>query len=290
MATRHVKVGDRSLTVHEHGPPDGPAILYHHGSPSTGLPFSPWLDDVARRGARLVSYDRPGYGESTPVRGRKVADAAADSAAIMDALGVERFVTWGVSGGGPHSLACAALLGDRVAAAASLGGVAPFDAPGLNYFRGMGDENLAEFGLTMAGREYIEPFSDRVAAEMASAQPDQIVESMVTLVSPVDREVLDGAIGEWWSECLQVAFTNGTAGWVDDDFAFLWPFGFDVAAISVPMLIVHGVQDRFVPVDHGRWLAGAITGAEAWIDDDEGHLTLLVNRVGDVHDWLLSHL
>ena len=89
----------------------------------------------------------------------------------MDALGVEQFVTWGVSGGGPHALACAALLGDRVAAARFARRCRPFDAPGLNYFRGMGDDNIAEFGLTMAGREYIEPLSDRVAAEMASARP-----------------------------------------------------------------------------------------------------------------------
>jgi pimeloyl-ACP methyl ester carboxylesterase len=283
-------VGGRSLTVHVGGASDGPAILYHHGTPATGLHFGPWVDDVVRRGARLVSYDRPGYGRSTPMRDRSVADAASDSAAIMDALGIERFVTWGVSGGGPHALACAALLGDRVAGAASLGGVVPFDAEGLNYFRGMGEENIAEFGLVMAGREYVEPSAARMAEEMASARPDQIVESIATLVSPVDREVLDGAIGEYWSECLQVAFSEGTAGWVDDDFAFLRPFGFELAEISTPTLIVHGVQDRFVPVDHGRWLAGAISGAEAWIDDDEGHLTLLANRVGDVHAWLLAQL
>jgi pimeloyl-ACP methyl ester carboxylesterase len=290
MPTHEVPVGDRLLTVHVEGSPDGPAILYHHGTPATGLQFGPWVDDVVARGARLVSYDRPGYGASTPARERTVADAASDAAAIMDALGIDRFVTWGISGGGPHALACAALLGDRVAAAASLGGVAPFDAEGLNYFRGMGEENVAEIGLVMAGREYVEPSSERLAAEMAAARPDQIVESVATLVSPVDREVLDGAVGEYWSQCLQVAFVNGTDGWVDDDFVFVWPFGFNVAEISVPVLIVHGVQDRFVPVDHGRWLAGAIPGAEAWIDDDVGHLTLMVNRVPAVHEWLLGHL
>jgi pimeloyl-ACP methyl ester carboxylesterase len=290
MATREISAGGRSLTVHVEGASDGPAILYHHGTPATGLQFGPWVDDVVRRGARLVSYDRPGYGTSTPMRDRTVADAASDSAAIMDALGVDRFVTWGISGGGPHALACAALLGDRVAAAASLAGVVPFDAAGLNYFRGMGEENIAEFGLVMAGREYVEPSAERMAAEMAAARPDQIVESIATLVSAVDRVVLDGAIGEYWSECLQVAFREGTAGWVDDDFAFLRPFGFELAEISVRTLIVHGVQDRFVPVDHGRWLAGAIAGAEAWIDDREGHLTLIANRVPAVHEWLLSHL
>jgi pimeloyl-ACP methyl ester carboxylesterase len=290
MATREISVGDRSLTVHVEGAADGPAILYHHGSPATGLPFGPWVEDVGRRGAQLVSYDRPGYGTSTPARDRTVADAARDSAAIMDALGIDRFVTWGISGGGPHALACAALLGDRVAAAASLAGVAPFDAAGLNYFRGMGAENIAEFGLTMAGREYIEPVAERTGVEMAAARPDQIVESIATLVSPVDREVLDGAIGEYWSACLQDAFVEGTAGWVDDDFAFLWPFGFEVNEISVPTLVVHGVQDRFVPVDHGRWLGATIPGAEVWIDDDEGHLTLMANRVPAVHEWLLGHL
>jgi pimeloyl-ACP methyl ester carboxylesterase len=288
MARRELSIGGRTFTVYEDGDSAGPAILYHHGTPGAGGPFSRWVDDLVARGARLISYDRPGYGASSPVPGRTVGDAAADCAAIMDELAIERFATWGISGGGPHALACAALQPDRVVAVASLAGVAPFDAPGINYFRGMGSDNIVEFGLAMAGREHIEPFAQRSAEEMLGASAAEITEMLASLVSPPDRAVMDGSIGEYWTSILPTTFASGAGGWVDDDIAFLLPFGFDPAAIEVPTLIVHGEQDRFVPVDHGRWLASAIPGAEAWISSEEGHLTLMINGVAAVHEWLLE--
>jgi pimeloyl-ACP methyl ester carboxylesterase len=290
VPSRDLDIGGRVVTVFDDGDPDGPAILCHHGTPAAGAPFAGWVQDVTARGARLISYARPGYGGSTPAPDRTVADAAADSAAIMDALGVERFVTWGISGGGPHALACAALLGDRVAAAASLAGVASFDAPGLNYFRGMGQDNIVEFGLAMGGREHIEPFVQAAAGEMLSASPAEIRDSIATLVSEPDRLALDGPVGNWWTSILPLTFAAGAEGWVEDDLAFVAPFGFDVAAIGVPTLVVHGRLDQFVPVGHGEWLAGAIPGAESWIGDGDGHLTLMVDRVPDVHAWLLERL
>jgi pimeloyl-ACP methyl ester carboxylesterase len=290
MPSREIKVGDRTLMVHDDGAPDGPVILYHHGTPQAGPPFIRWVDDARERGARFVAYDRPGYGGSTPLPRRTVGDAAADVAAIMDALGVERFVTWGISGGGPHALACAALLPERVAAVASLAGVAPFDALGLNYFRGMGEDNIKEFGLAMAGREYLEPLHQESAEAMLHASGSELAEEIATLVSDVDRAALDGEVGDFWAGSMPATFEQGVEGWLDDDFAFGAPFGFEVDAITVPTLVVHGHQDRFVPVDHGRWLARTIPGAEAWISEDEGHLTLLANRVPDVHGWLLQHL
>jgi pimeloyl-ACP methyl ester carboxylesterase len=208
----------------------------------------------------------------------------------MDALGVQRFATWGISGGGPHALGCAALLGDRVAAVASLASVAPFAARGLNYFRGMGNDNILEFGLAMAGRQYLEPFCKRAADELLGATPGQIIDSIASLVSAPDRAALGGAIGQYWASILPATFANGVDGWIDDDLAFVMPFGFDLEAIAVPTLVVHGRRDRFVPVDHGEWLGRAIPGAEMWIFGDEGHLTLMADRIADVHDWLLGHL
>lgn len=290
MATQIVTIGERRLTVHDYGVPGGPVILCHHGTPSTGVPYGPWVADVERRGARLLSYDRPGYGDSTPHPGRTVADAARDCAAILDALDIERCVTWGISGGGPHTLACAALLGDRVAAVASLGGVAPFDARGLNYFRGMGEDNLVEFGLAMAGREHVEPFCAHAAAGMSQATPDALINEMRSLLPDVDLAVMSGELGAFLAGETPHAFAHGPAGWVDDDMAFLAPFGFDFAGIVAPALVVHGHRDQFVPLDHGRWLAETIPGAEAWLREEDGHLTLIARRVPEVHDWLLGHL
>lgn len=290
MPACELTVGDRVFTVYDDGAPDGRAIVFHHGTPAAGGPFEPWVTDARERGARLIGYDRPGYSDSTPDPGRTVGDAARDTAAILDALGIERFVTWGISGGGPHALACAALLPERVDAVALLGSVAPFDADGLNYFRAMGADNLVEFGLAMGGRHHIAPFLEREAGHMVAASPEELVAGIATLVEGPDQAVLaDGGFGRHWAATMQITFAHGPAGWIDDDLAFVAPFGFDVGAVSVPALVVHGRQDRFVPSAHGEWLAAAIPDAEAWLEPEEAHLTLLERRIPDVHAWLLGH-
>src|SRR4051794_3715114 len=100
----------RILHVHEAGDREGLPGVVHHGTPTDGALFGRWVADAEQRGIRLIGYDRPGYGGSDPRRGRTVGDAAADTAAIADALAIDRFATWGISGGAPHALACAALL------------------------------------------------------------------------------------------------------------------------------------------------------------------------------------
>jgi pimeloyl-ACP methyl ester carboxylesterase len=288
MSSRELTIAQRSFTVYEDGDPSGPAILFHHGTPGAGGPYPTWVDDARQRGARLVSYDRPGYAASARVPRRTVADAATDSAAIMEALGVEKFVTWGISGGAPHALACAALLPGRVRAVACLGGVAPFDAPGLNYFRGMGEDNLVEFGLTMAGREQLEPYLLATSQTMLAATAESLIETFASLVSPPDRAALEQGVAQFWADTLAINFASGIGGWTDDDLAFVRPFGFGLDTLDVPALIVHGHQDRFVPVDHGDWLARIIPGAEAWISADQGHLSLMTSVVPEVHAWLLE--
>ena len=211
-----------------------------------GPPYSGWVEDATARGARLIAYDRPGYGASTAVPGRTIGDAALDAASIMDALGVHQFATWGVSGGGPHALACAALLPDRVTAACSIAGVGPFDADGLNYFNGMGHDNLVEFGLAMAGREHIAAFVTATAAEMLENLED-LASSIQTLVAEPDRRALGGPIGRWWADGLGVSFSAGADGWIDDDLAFVKPFGFEIGAISRPTLVLHGHLDLLCP-------------------------------------------
>lgn len=288
MTGRELTIGERSFTVYDDGEPDGPVILYHHGTPGAGGPYTAWVDDVLERGARLISYDRPGYGGSSPVTARAVADAATDSAAILEVLGIERFVTWGISGGGPHALACAALLPEQVQAVACLGSIAPFDAPGLNYFHGMGQENLIELGLALAGREHLEPYLHTAAERMLAATAAGISDAVASLMSPPDRAALAAGVAQHWVDTLSTTFATGIGGWSDDDLAFLGPFGFALDTIAVPTLVVHGEQDRFVPVGHGDWLARNIPGAEAWISAEEGHLSLMTNVVSEVHAWLLE--
>jgi pimeloyl-ACP methyl ester carboxylesterase len=275
----------RSLELHEAGDPGGLPVIVHHGTPGSGLLYDRW----ATPGIRLIAYDRAGYGGSTRDRGRAIAAVVPDIEAIADALGLDRYATWGVSGGGPHALACAALCDERLTAAASLAGVAPWGAEGLDWHAGMGEENIQEFDLVLAGEEALRPATERDRDQMLSLSAEDMRQMFETLLGDADRAALTGPLAAWLHEDSAHGLAPGADGWIDDDLAFVAPWGFEVTDISRPTLIVHGADDRFVPVSHGKWLAARIPGVETWIDDENGHLTLLQNRVGEVHEWLLAH-
>jgi pimeloyl-ACP methyl ester carboxylesterase len=279
----------RTLAVHSDGDPAGFPVVMHHGTPSSGLLYERHVELAREQGIRLVGYDRPGYGGSAREPGRSVSDCAADVDAIADALRLDRFATWGISGGGPHALACAALCDRRLVAAASLAAVAPQDAEGLDWLAGMGDENHVEFGHAAAGEEQLRTYLAAEAEEIRAAGPDQLVAVMETLLGPEDRAVLSGAFAEYLLKADRHALADGVDGWVDDDLAFLAPWGFELSSIDRPVLLLHGGDDRFVPVAHGRWLADHIPGVEARIDAADGHLTLIERRLREVNEWLLAH-
>jgi pimeloyl-ACP methyl ester carboxylesterase len=276
----------RRLHVYEAGPVTGELVLVHHGTPGSGLLWDRWAGDAMSRGIRLVGYDRPGYGDSDRHPGRAVADVAADAATIADSCGVDRFRTWGGSGGGPHALACAALLPDRVIAAASLASPAPYEADGLAWFDGMGEDNLDEFAAAEAGEATLRPYLTEASQQMVKAGPDGLAEAMRSLLPAVDVEVLTGDLATFMHEWVARGQRTGVDGWVDDDLAFVRPWGFDPTSIRVPLLLRHGRHDLMVPFAHGQWLAGQVRGTTQFTDTD-GHLTLLA-AVGDVHDWLLA--
>lgn len=237
---------------------------------------------------RLVSHDRPGYGESDRLPGRSVADVAADVAAIADHLGIDRFATWGISGGGPHALACAALLPDRVTAAATLASVAPFGGEGLDFLAGMGEDNVTEFTLALNDHDGLRRLLEEWRPQILAAAPEQVFDMVESVVSDVDKAALSGGLAEFFHACDAVGQHHGVDGWYDDDLAFAKPWGFDLASIRVPVLLWQGREDLMVPFGHGEWLADRIPNVEARLLDDEGHLSLAVNRVADTHEWLTS--
>jgi pimeloyl-ACP methyl ester carboxylesterase len=280
----------RTLRVLEAGDLDGPVVVVHHGTPSGRLLHRPWVESAAARGLRLVSFDRPGYGGSSPRPGRTVADVAEDVETIADDLGAERFATWGASGGGPHALACAALLPDRCAAAATLAGVAPFDAGGLDWLAGQGELNRREWAAAQAGRDALEALCADQAAAIAQATGDGLVAGLESLLSPPDVAVLDGDLGRHLAASMSDALEPGVEGWVEDDLAFLAPWGFVVEEIAVPVLLWQGEQDLMVPFAHGRWLAARIPGVEAYLSPVDGHLTLSETQLPAIHAWLSQRL
>jgi pimeloyl-ACP methyl ester carboxylesterase len=265
-------------------------IVAQLGTPNAGVLYDGWVEDAAVRGLRLITYDRPGYGGSTPLPGRTVADCAADVRAISDAVGFDRCAVWGFSGGGPHALACGALLGDLVAAVATIGSPAPIDAPGLDYLDRMGDGAREDVELFRSDRAAWDRLGDRQREEMLALNVDDLREAFGAGKSPTDRRVLSGPFGAWLHGAVHAALEAGNDGWMGDGIALYMPWGFDPADIRVPVTVWHGEDDRFVPVGHGRWLAEAIPGAEAEIHDGDGHLGVACEGIGAVHDWLAARV
>jgi pimeloyl-ACP methyl ester carboxylesterase len=232
---------------------------------------------------------RPGYGGSTPQPGRRIADCTQDVRVIAEAFDIERLAVWGVSGGGPYALACAALLPDLVTAVATLCSPAPYGADGLDYFSDMGQDNVDDTQLLLddpiAAREKLRVDRD----EMLAATPEWVREGLASLLSPTDADALTLEVA---TELL-AAFKSGLApsdeGWWEDNLAELQRWDFDVADIKTPVQLWHGSQDRFVPFQHGQWLAAHIPGVDAHLTDTDGHVTLTINRVPAVHRWLQQH-
>ena len=279
----------RVLRVELGGDPQGKPVLMHHGTPGAGILYGPHADDAADRGIRLIGYDRPGYGGSTAQPGRTVADCAADVRAIADQLGLGRLGVWGISGGGPHALACAALLPDLVVAVGSLAAIAPYGAPGLDYFTGMGQENVDDIKLTLADEHAARAKAIDDREHLLALTVEEMADAFPTLVSAVDAAALTGGLAEYFWTSGQIGLASSDQGWWDDGKAQLGPWGFAFETTRVPVQLWHGRHDRFVPFQHGEWLAARIPGVEAHLTDEDGHLTLLQNRVGQVHAWLLDH-
>jgi pimeloyl-ACP methyl ester carboxylesterase len=279
----------RTLRVEDGGDPGGKPVLMHHGTPGAGLLYAPDEADARERGIRLIAYDRPGYGGSTPQPGRTVADCAGDVRAIAEALDIDRLATWGISGGGPHALACAALLPDLVVAVGALASIAPYGVPGLDYFTGMGEENVTDIKLALedepAAREKSKVDRERLLAVNA----EQMVNAFPSLVSAVDAAAFTPELAGYLFASGQLGLAPGDEGWWGDGVAHLRPWGFELSAITVPVQLWHGRQDRFVPFQHGQWLASQIPGVDAHLTDEDGHITLMAKRVPLVHAWLLEH-
>jgi pimeloyl-ACP methyl ester carboxylesterase len=274
---RDLELSDgRRLHIYDTGPDVADArlaICWHHGTPNLGEPPEPLLPAAAQRGIRWLSYDRPGYGGSTADPGRDVASAVADVSAIADALGIGRFAVMGHSGGGTHALASGALLPGRAIGVVSISGLAPYGAEGLDWFAGMAPAGAAELRAAAGGRAALIDY-------LTSSEFDP------ELFTPADHAALKGA-WHWLGVISGRALEGALGGMVDDDLAYVAPWGFDPAQVSVPVLIVQGGQDRIAPSSHGKWLARRIGSAELWLRPDEGHISVLSSGEAAM-DWLLK--
>jgi len=272
------------------GPEQGEVLVCHHGTPYSALGYLPWTDDAAAAGMRVLAYSRPGYGTSTRLHGRDVAQAAGDVALLLDHLGVQHFVTAGWSGGGPHALACGALLPDRCRGVATLAGVGAWGYDDLDFLNGMGPENVAEFGATLKGEAPLAAFLAANYTDFHKITGQEVSASLGGLISEPDKAALTTAFAEIVAESFRRSLHSGFGGWIDDDLAFVRRWGFNLSDMKVPVTVWQGQQDYMVPSAHGRWLARRIPTAQFRFEPGQGHLSLVASYVPAILADLASRL
>jgi pimeloyl-ACP methyl ester carboxylesterase len=285
----HVRLPDgRHLDVRITGPADGLPLVFHHGTPGAGTPLQAVERSAHERGLRLLTTSRPGYGDSTRQAGRRVVDVVADTNAVLAAVGTDVCLVAGWSGGGPHALACAARLAPAAAAAVVIAGVAPYDADGLDFLAGMGQENLEEFEAALQGESHLRPYLVAAAEHLKDVSGADVISSLDTLLPDVDRAVLTGEFADDVASGFREGLRIGVDGWLDDDLAFTSQWGFDLAEITIPTMLWQGSADRMVPFAHGQWLSAHLPGASVHLGQGEGHLSIGVGAIDRILDELLA--
>ena len=272
------------------GTANGDAVFLLHSALGSRLVHDSLSAAAADAGIRLVSYDRPGYGGSTPQPGRTVAAAADDVAAIADQLGMDHLAVLGQSGGGPFALACAALVPDRVAAAAVVAPLAPYQAPVLDWFAGMADDVAQMHRLAIAGRDALQQAMPQLAEALTSTDLARFVEFSSPTLPPPDQAILETDAAAYLFANLREGLAPGAEGGIEDELSLVAPWEVDLAGIRVPVSLWSGEQDTDTPAGHARWLATAIPGAELRPFPEEGHLSLVYGREREVLDWLAQQL
>jgi pimeloyl-ACP methyl ester carboxylesterase len=271
-----------ALEVLVSGPTDGVPLLFHHGTPSSAVPLRAFERAAHARGLRFVTYSRPGYAASTRRPGRAVADAADDALAILDHLGATRCLTAGFSGGGPHALATAARLPERVAGALSIAGFMPH---GNAFTAGMSQANIDEYELAARGEAALRPELEPAQQLFAKVDAVSVREALAPVLSEVDYQAMTGELATDVAASIAAGMRTSADGWIDDDLALVKPWGIAVEEITVPVFVWQGGQDLMVPFTHGEWLAGAIPSATAHLEPAHGHLSLTIE-----HDTMLDEL
>jgi pimeloyl-ACP methyl ester carboxylesterase len=264
------------------------AILFHHGTPGSTLTWQDWLPVVQELGGFAISYSRPGYGNSSRHEGRTVLDNSNDIKQILDHFGIEKVVSIGWSGGGPHALADTTL--SQNVASISIAGVGEYTAKDLNFLEGMGEENHIEFGAAMQGKTEIETWMKEHSGEMATVTGEQLIEAFGGLIGEADKRSYTPKVADSGAEDFRHALSKGYYGWMDDDLAFVQHWGFDITKIEKPIELWQGDDDFMVPHAHGKWLADKIPTSKLIFVPGEGHISLGVNKRHDIIKNALEYL
>jgi pimeloyl-ACP methyl ester carboxylesterase len=277
------KVKDgRELEILDNGITSDKAIIFHHGTPGHFSAWSGWLEEAAHRGIRALSYSRAGYGTSDRNFGRSVLSNNSDISLLLDGKNISNFVAIGWSGGGPHALANA--LDHRNVGVITLAGVGEYGAPDLDFLEGMGPENHDEFGAALKGEAVLDAWMDENAVAMKNVTGAQVREAFGGLIGDADKAVIEGEFADQLASVMRSSMAVSFDGWIDDDLAFVRPWGFKLSEISKPVFIWQGDDDFMVPHAHSKWLAKHIPGSQLKFVPGHGHISLVEKYRSEILD------
>ena len=285
--TASVRTPDgRELFVESTGDPAGRTLLFYNGTPTSHKIFAGMAAEANAQGAHLLCYDRPGYAGSSPQPGRTVSDCADDVSTIADHFGIDRLAVWGISGGGPHTIAAAILLPELVCAAATFASLAPYTNSDLDYFAGIPERKIKQRSLYFSDPEGFRNHLQVSRQEILGVTDEYLKAKLEAM--PVGARVSD-AFYQFSYETMQIALEDGIEGYWEDYQAFYSDWGVDLASNTVPIQLWHGREDLDVPFHHSQWLSKAIPQSELHLTQMDGHFSILENHRADVMDWLLSN-
>jgi pimeloyl-ACP methyl ester carboxylesterase len=258
----------------------GYPVFYCHGFPGSRLEVLLANRIAAQKGIRLIGVDRPGYGLSDDRPGRSLSDWADDVAKLADRLGIDRFSILGASGGGPYAVACACRLPDRLLAVGIVCGLAPITARGI--LRGMTGFNRFGLRLAAAAPQLVKALFLPMAA-LLKHRPQRMLSSIARRAGQPDRWVLSRPeIRETMCRSFHEAARIGLSGAIRDAILYSRAWGLHLTEITVPVSLWHGEKDRIVPPAMGRWLEANIPGCHARFYPEEGHFSLITNRINAI--------
>ncbi|MEN9412659.1 MAG: hypothetical protein RLZZ87_112 [Actinomycetota bacterium] len=270
----------RFLEYFDNGISSTSAIVFHHGTPAHASLWSAWLDLAASKGIRALSYSRAGYGISDRNEGRTVFSNNGDIRELLDSFGIRDFISIGWSGGGPHALATTMMNGSK--GAITLAGVGEYGAADLDFLAGMGPENEEEFGEALKGESEISAWMDKNAVPFKDVTDVEIREALGGLIGDADKKALDGVVADEYATATRKGLAVSFDGWIDDDIAFVQPWGFALSDISVPVLIWQGDQDLMVPHAHSYWLEKHIPTGKLHFVPGHGHISLIADYKDEI--------
>jgi pimeloyl-ACP methyl ester carboxylesterase len=274
----------RKLGYASYGSADAPPVVYCHGFPTNRREFQIVEPVLERRGvdARVVVFDRPGYGTSSFRPKRTFLDWPADVAAAADLLGFDDFSVVGVSGGGPYALACGYSLPDRVRRVGLVAGVAPREATGM--------EEAASIDGPSANRLLRRLQFAMSAYAFKKGQEDRFVDQTVAAMGDVDRDLLSRPdVRRWFAEMIREGFAQGGRAAALEASLFRRSWGFDPAQVKVETHLWYGGEDKTVPASAGRWLADCMLDAEMVVWPQHGHLSwMIADEAADVIAWAIG--